>query len=137
MARYLICLSAASGDKPANYVVNTIEWDGKAAFTLPASTVLIEDADSIYQPGDTYGVTPARSVPVNPAATVPLATQAQNALTAAASATWQAYGMYGQTTPTDVVTYLNALKAIAAGTDTTSTALPVAPADLSGATTTT
>ncbi|MGY6769524.1 hypothetical protein [Komagataeibacter sp. NFXK3] len=69
-----------------------------------------------------------------PAVVVPLKTQAQNALTAAASSTWQAYGMYGETTPADVVTYLKALQAIANGTDTTSTALPAAPADLNGAT---
>ncbi|WP_308719015.1 hypothetical protein [Komagataeibacter xylinus] len=71
------------------------------------------------------------------AATVSLATQAKNALTAAASATWEAYGMYGETTPADVVTYLKALQAIANGTDTTSTALPAAPTDLNGTTTTT
>lgn len=69
-----------------------------------------------------------------PVAAIPLATQAQNALTAAASATWQAYGMYGATVPSDVVTYLNALKAIANDTDTTSTTLPAVPADLTSAT---
>ncbi|MGS0648895.1 hypothetical protein ACU81Q_14855 [Komagataeibacter melomenusus] len=73
----------------------------------------------------------------NFAAPVPLKTQAQNALTAAAATTWQAYGMFGETTPADVVTYLTALRAIANGTDTTSATLPAVPADLSGTATTT
>ncbi|BAK83977.1 hypothetical protein [Komagataeibacter medellinensis] len=66
------------------------------------------------------------------AAVVPLKTQAQDALTSAASATWQAYGMYGESTPADIVAYLKALQAIANGSDVTSTMLPVAPADLNG-----
>ncbi|MCP1243843.1 hypothetical protein GOB86_13605 [Acetobacter lambici] len=70
-----------------------------------------------------------------PVPTVSLAAQAQSALTAASAATWQAYGMYGETTPADVVTYLKALHAIANGTDTTSTALPVQPTDVMAAAT--
>lgn len=59
---------------------------------------------------------------------VTLADQAKAALQQASSKTWAAYGMYGETPPEEWQTYLSTLKAIAKGTDTTSTALPAAPA---------
>ena len=57
-----------------------------------------------------------------------LAQQATSALQRAASTSWAAYGMYGETPPSTWQTYLTALRAIANGTDTTSTELPTAPA---------
>ncbi|MCX5615365.1 hypothetical protein [Bombella saccharophila] len=59
-----------------------------------------------------------------------LAVQAQTALQQARAALWNNYGILGESTPDDCVAYIRALTAIAKGKDTTSTALPEAPADL-------
>jgi hypothetical protein len=64
-----------------------------------------------------------------------LAQQAKNALSAAGTYTWQAYGMFGKTPPADVVAYVSSLQSIASGADTTSTALPTVPTELTGGTT--
>nr|WP_279183901.1 hypothetical protein [Acetobacter syzygii] len=63
-----------------------------------------------------------------PAAPVPLATQATTALAAARTYVNNTYTMLNDATPDAWVTYLKALMAIAAGTDTTSTVLPEQPA---------
>lgn len=57
-----------------------------------------------------------------------LAEQAAPAISAARSYIYNNYGMLNEATPDAWVTYLKALMAIANGTDTTSTALPAAPA---------
>lgn len=56
-----------------------------------------------------------------------LVQQATSALQRAASASWAAYGMYGETPPETWQTYLTSLREIANGTDKTSTTLPTAP----------
>lgn len=58
---------------------------------------------------------------------VTLASQASAALSVASSSVMQTYTIYGETTPDEWLTYLKILRAIANGTDTTSTALPAAP----------
>lgn len=60
-----------------------------------------------------------------PAITV--AEQAATLLKTEQAAVMQRFTVYGDDTPADWVTYLKALRAIANGTDTTSTALPEAP----------
>lgn len=64
----------------------------------------------------------------NYAAPVSLATQAASALAAARTYVSNNYTMLNEATPAEWVTYLKALMAIEDGTDTTSTALPAAPA---------
>lgn len=59
---------------------------------------------------------------------VTLVDKAKAALQQASSRTWTAYGMYGETPPEEWQTYLSGLRAIAKGTDVTSTTLPAAPA---------
>lgn len=56
-----------------------------------------------------------------------LSQQAKTSLQRSASTSWALYGMYGETPPAEWQTYLTALRAIANGTDTTSTNLPTAP----------
>ncbi|MBO1329236.1 hypothetical protein OQ496_12745 [Acetobacter suratthaniensis] len=57
-----------------------------------------------------------------------LAAQATAALSTARTTVYNNYGILNEATPDAWVTYLKALMAIADGTDTTSTALPSAPA---------
>lgn len=61
-------------------------------------------------------------------APVPLSAQAASALATARTYVSNNYTMLNEATPDAWVTYLKALMAIAGGTDTTSTALPTAPA---------
>lgn len=61
-------------------------------------------------------------------APVPIATQAEIALATARAYVSNNYTMLNEATPTEWVTYLKSLMAIANGTDTTSTTLPTAPA---------
>ena len=134
MARYLVCLVAASGGNPANYVLNTIEWDGVTPFALPAGTSVIADTANLYEPGDTYGEPPARTLVTTPA--VPLKDQATAALASARTSVYNEYGILNAPTPDAWVTYLKALMAISSGTDTTSTTLPTQPTDVTTASTT-
>lgn len=113
-------------------------WNMSDVSAVPAASDMISVTEAQWMvrnsnQGVQNGAIVACPMPT-PIPVIPLATQAQSALTAAAAATWQAYGMYGETTPADVVTYLTALRAIANGTDTTSTALPAQPTDVMTAT---
>lgn len=60
--------------------------------------------------------------------TLSLQTQAQTLLKTQQSYIMQAYTVYGDETPSEWVSYLKALRAIAGGADTTSTSLPTPPA---------
>ncbi|WP_395371475.1 hypothetical protein [Komagataeibacter diospyri] len=66
---------------------------------------------------------------------ITLQQQAATAFSAASDLMWDEYGCLGETPPTEWTTYLKALRAIASGTDTTSTALPPAPTDNTSGTT--
>ncbi|MFT9360753.1 hypothetical protein [Acetobacter okinawensis] len=82
----------------------------------------------------------AKTVTVNAyvAPTPPsLAVQASSALAAARTEVYNSYGILNEATPDAWVTYLKALMAIANGTDTTSTALPTQPTDVTTTTDTT
>lgn len=93
--------------------ISASDWANTTTFHIPTRGV---------QDGKIIDYTP-------PAAPVPLATQAQSALASARQTVWDEYGSLNETTPDNWVTYLKALMAIANGTDTTSQALPVHPAD--------
>lgn len=101
-----ICLS---GDIPAGAVECTQEqYEGcGSAYTLENGAVVA------YTP---------------PALVIPLKDQAATALASARTYVNNTYTMLNEATPDAWVTYLKALMAIANGTDTTSTALPTAPA---------
>lgn len=58
---------------------------------------------------------------------IPLKTQAATLLKTQQSYVVQTYAIYGDDTPPEWITCLKALRAIANGTDTTSTVLPTAP----------
>ena len=66
---------------------------------------------------------------------LPLATQAAMALSQAQQTVMAEYILMGTAVPTEWSTYQAALKAIIAGTDTTSTALPAQPTDVMTAST--
>ena len=59
---------------------------------------------------------------------LPLKTQAQTMLRTQQTYVMQTYTLYGDDTPPDWLSYLKTLRAIANGTDTTSTILPTPPA---------
>ena len=65
-----------------------------------------------------------------PAPVVPLQTQAATLLKSQQAYVMQNYAIYGDDTPAEWLTYLKALRAIANGTDTTSTTLPTQPTDI-------
>ncbi|OUJ03869.1 hypothetical protein HK15_08875 [Acetobacter orientalis] len=65
---------------------------------------------------------------VAPVVPVPLKTQAATLLAQQQTYVMQTYTLYGDVTPPDWLSYLKTLRAIANGTDSTSTTLPTAPA---------
>ncbi|MCP1271995.1 hypothetical protein [Acetobacter cerevisiae] len=101
------------------------DWLPNAASMIP----LTEDqwnarqfVNQVIKDGQVVTETP--DVPV-----IPLKTQASSALSTARTYVYNNYGILNESTPDNWVTYLKALMAIANGTDTTSQALPVHPAD--------
>lgn len=111
-------MSSVENLPPANQLVpiSAADWANTTGFRLPAGKAVQNGAIVDYT-----------------APPLPLATQAANALQQAATTSWAAYGMYGETPPAAWQTYLASLRALASGADTTSTQLPAQPA-LSAAT---
>ncbi|MBO1326038.1 hypothetical protein K2X14_10270 [Acetobacter sp. TBRC 12305] len=109
-------------------------WGMSSIANAPAASAMI--AVSATDWGNTaFRVSPGKGVQngaiidyTPPPAPIPLATQAATALAAARTYVTNTYTMLNEATPDAWVTYLKALMAIAGGTDTTSTALPAAPA---------
>lgn len=106
-------MSSVESLPPASQLVpiSAADWANTTSFRLPAGKAV--------QNGGIVDYT---------APPPPLATQAANALQQAATTSWAAYGMYGETPPAAWQTYLASLRALASGADTTSTQLPAQPA---------
>lgn len=98
------------------HAVSTDIWDARMASALTGLKQYVWDKSS-NQLVD-Y---------VPPVRVVPLKTRAATALASARTYVNNNYTILNEPTPTEWVTYLKALMAIANGTDTTSTVLPTAP----------
>ncbi|MFT8850177.1 hypothetical protein [Acetobacter orientalis] len=92
---------------------------------LPAGA--IECSQEQYENSGNYTLDNGVIVAYTPPA-IPLNVQAGALLKTQQSYVMQNYAIYGDDTPPEWLTYLKALRAIANGTDTTSTTLPTAPA---------
>ncbi|WP_062141774.1 hypothetical protein [Acetobacter cerevisiae] len=110
-------------------------WGMSNLIDVPEATNMVAISDSDWNNTDTFRLPIGRGVLSGkiidyepPAQAVPLKTQAQSALAIARQTVWDEYGSINEATPENWVTYLKALMAIANGKDTTSTALPAAPA---------
>ncbi|GAL97835.1 hypothetical protein AA0312_0725 [Acetobacter tropicalis NRIC 0312] len=110
-------MSSVDGLPPASQLlaVSSADWANTTGFRLPAGKAVQNGAIVDYT-----------------APPLPLATQAARVLQQAASTSWATYGMYGETPPVVWQSYLASLRALANGTDTTSTQLPTPP-DISAA----
>ncbi|MDN7350105.1 hypothetical protein [Acetobacter senegalensis] len=106
-------MSSVESLPPASQLlpISAADWANTTSFRLPAGKAVQNGAIVDYT-----------------APLPPLATQAANALQQAATTSWAAYGMYGETPPAVWQTYLASLRALASGADTTSTQLPAQPA---------
>lgn len=109
-------------------------WDMSSVSEVPAASDMIAISETDWNNTTTFrlpigkGVKDGKIIDYTPTpAPLPLKTQAQSALTTARTTVYNNYGILNEPTPTEWVTYLKALMAIANGTDTTSTALPTAP----------
>lgn len=91
---------------------------------LPASAV--ECTYDQYLKSSSYTLKDGVIVACDPPS-LSLQTQAQIQLRTQQAYVMQTYTVYGDETPSNWISYLKALRAIASGTDTTSTALPVQP----------
>ncbi|GBQ09518.1 hypothetical protein [Acetobacter cerevisiae] len=110
-------------------------WTLTSVTNVPAASALIAVSRQDWADTTAFRLPTGRGVEAGkivdytpPAPPVPLTTQATSALTAAASSTWANYGAMGVAVPQTWIAYQKALKVIADGTDTTSTALPAEPA---------
>lgn len=109
-------------------------WGMSSIASVPAATDMIalsaEDwNDTAFRLPSGKGVQGGKIIDYTPApAPLPLPQQATNALSEARTYVNNTYTILNEATPDSWVTYLKALMAIADGTDTTSTALPTAPA---------
>lgn len=105
-------MSTTDGLPPAAQLIPVTEqdWHNTQSFRSPAGRGV--------QDGKIIDYTPPPP---------PLAQQAQTQLKRAASTTWSLYGMYGESPTAAWQSYLQALRRIATGVDTTHTSLPVAP----------
>lgn len=109
-------------------------WNMSDVSNVPAAADMIPISEPDWNNDDTFrlpigrGVINGKIIDYTPPPTpVPLKTQAQSALVSARTYVNNNYTMLNEQTPDAWVTYLKALMAIANGTDTTITALPVAP----------
>lgn len=109
-------------------------WSMTSVANVPAASGMIAVSETDWNNTTTFrlptgrGVQSGAIIDYTPAAVaIPLATQAESALATARTYVANNYTILNESTPTDWVTYLKALMAIANGTDTTSTALPESP----------
>ncbi|MFT9060583.1 MAG: hypothetical protein ABF465_01810 [Acetobacter orientalis] len=86
----------------------------------------VECTQEQYENSKNFTVSNGSVVAYTPPA-IPLQTQAATLLKTQQLYVMQTYTVYGEDTPPEWLVYLKSLRAIAAGTDTTSTALPTAP----------
>ena len=110
-------------------------WGLSSVAEVPAATAMIAVAATDWADVAKFRTSDGRGVQggvivdyTPPAPAVPLATQAATALAAARTYVGNTYTMLNEATPDAWVAYLKALMAITSGADTTSTALPDAPA---------
>lgn len=113
MKYYLVCFGQT--------VSPGVSLDG----TLPAGAVVCTQAQ--YENYQSWAISNGALVAATPP-TLTLAQQAATALAAAQKTTWNEFGSMGSAIPAAWSAYQTALRAIVSGTDTTSTALPAAPA---------
>lgn len=99
---------------------------------LAVSDVLPEGAvectEDQYQAPLSWAIVNGSLTAVTPPA-IPLADQASMKLVSQKTYIMEEYLVYGLAVPDDWATYMQALKAIASGTDTTSTTLPLSPTE--------
>lgn len=106
-------------------------WSMSDTSSVPSASEMIAISEADWNNQETFrlpvgrGVEDRKIIDYTPA--IPLKTQAQYALTSARTYISNNYTMINEATPTEWVTYLKALMAIANSTDTTSTTLPTAP----------
>ncbi|MGO3518089.1 MAG: hypothetical protein ACTINM_06300 [Acetobacter cibinongensis] len=128
-----------SAPQPAPVLAWYDTWGMSTTDGLPPAAQLIPVTEQDWQNTTTFrspagrGVQDGRIIDYSPPPP-PLAQQAQRQLQQAASTTWSLYGMYGESPPAVWQSYLQALRRIATGADTTSTSLPAAPATQDAAT---
>ena len=107
-------------------------YSDTSGFPPESSLLKITQAQFSARTAGPYGVSNGGLVlyvpPAQPAQVISLKTQAETLLKSQQAYVMQNYAIYGDETPTEWLTYLKALRAIANGTDTTSTTLPTAPA---------
>ncbi|AFC85930.1 hypothetical protein [Frateuria aurantia] len=105
-------------------------WGMSSTANVPAAAEMLALTAEQWAARLPYGqgVHEGTIVAYTPPSTVTLADQAATAYSAAVATVQSEYGVLNEPTPDDWVTYLKALKAIRDGVDTTSTALPAAPA---------
>ena len=110
-------------------------WEMSSVSEVPAAVDMIAISETDWNNTTTFRLPVGKGVNSGeiidytaPATPLPLKTQAQSALATARTYVSNNYTMLNEATPDAWVTYLKALMAIAAGTDTTSTVLPEQPA---------
>lgn len=95
-----------------------------------ASLIALTDDEWSTRQSTGQGISAGKVVSYTPPIPViSLVTQASAALASARTYVYNNYGILNEDTPSDWVTYIKALMAISNGTDTTSTILPIQPAD--------
>lgn len=107
---------------------STVQASPAVTDLMPITAAEYADRQANYREQYYDTATGALADYVAPVVVPTLSQQATTALSAARTTVYNNYGILNEDTPDAWVTYLKALMAIANGTDTTSTALPSAPA---------
>ena len=127
-AQYYACPASQTADgKHIVHWLNVATLDEKPADLPAAADMIALTADEWAARALVNQVVVGGAVSTYTPLPLTLAEQATAALSIARTTVYNNYGILNEATPDAWVTYLKALMAIAAGTDTTSTALPTEP----------